>query len=119
MFACTISTLALVAIYSVAALPHQPADTHLKARDALAGPRTALAKRCGSCGGYGGCGCGCGGYGGYGGYGAYGGYGGYGGYGYPFMLLFTSDFDRCSSCANYNENTLYANNVHANAACDN
>ncbi|KAJ1920003.1 hypothetical protein GGI09_004566 [Coemansia sp. S100] len=123
MITYIISTFALAAMYTTAvtaaALPHQPADTHLEARDALAVPRAALTKRCGSCGGYGGCGCGCGGYGGYGGYGSYGGYGGYGGYGYPFVSSFTSDFDRNSNRANFNENTLYANNVNANAASDN
>ncbi|KAJ2036167.1 hypothetical protein GGI03_001094 [Coemansia sp. RSA 2337] len=55
----------------------------------------------------------------YGGYGGYGGYGAYGGYGYPFVSSFTSDFDRNSNRANFNENTLYANNVNANAASDN
>ncbi|KAJ2032748.1 hypothetical protein GGI13_003721 [Coemansia sp. RSA 455] len=113
MIAHTISTFVLAAIYAsavtAAALPHQPADTRLESRDAPIDSRAALTKRCG-CGGYGG--CGCGGYGGYGGY-------GYGGYGYPFVSSFTNGFDRCSSCANYNENTLYANNVHADAACDN
>ncbi|KAJ2750716.1 hypothetical protein GGI19_004942 [Coemansia pectinata] len=98
MFARTISTLALAAIYSVAALPYQTAGTQL-----------ALSKRCG----------GCGGYGGYGGYGVYGGIGGYGGYGFPFVSSFTSDFDRNSNRANFNENTLYTNNVNANAANDN
>ncbi|KAJ2094670.1 hypothetical protein GGI16_005465 [Coemansia sp. S142-1] len=96
MFARTISTLALAAICSVAALPNQPAGT-------LAAPT----KRCG----------GCGGYGGYGGYSGYGGYGGYGGY--PFVSSFTSDFDRNSNRANFNENTLYVNNANANAASDN
>ncbi|KAJ2410677.1 hypothetical protein GGF41_006465, partial [Coemansia sp. RSA 2531] len=55
MIAYTISTFALAAVYATAvtaaALPHQSADTHLKARDALAGPHAALTKRCGSCGG--------------------------------------------------------------------
>ncbi|KAJ2879365.1 hypothetical protein H4R27_005352, partial [Coemansia aciculifera] len=55
MLARTISTLALAAVYSVAALPYQPAGTQL-----------ALPKRCGGCGGYGGI-------------------GGYGGYGFPFV----------------------------------
>ncbi|KAJ2034772.1 hypothetical protein GGI03_000774 [Coemansia sp. RSA 2337] len=95
MLARTISTLALATIYSAAALPNQPAGTH-----------AAPTKRCGVCGGYGG-------------YGAYGGYGGYGGYGYPFVSSFTSDFDRNSNRANFNENTLYVNNVNANAASDN
>ncbi|KAJ2251947.1 hypothetical protein GGI13_003565 [Coemansia sp. RSA 455] len=107
MLARTISTFALATIYSVAALPNQPAGTH-----------AAPTKRCGRCGGYGGYGS-YGGYGGYRGYGAYGGYGGYGGYGYPFVSSFTSDFDRNSNRANFNENTLYVNNVNANAASDN
>ncbi|KAJ2861874.1 hypothetical protein GGH94_004615 [Coemansia aciculifera] len=129
MIAYTISTFALAAIYATAvtaaALPHQPADTHLEARDVLAGSRAVLTKRCGGCGGCGSWGgCGCGGYGGgfgggFGGYGGIGGIGGYGGYGFPFVSSFTNDFDRCSSCANFNENTLYANNVNANAASDN
>ncbi|KAJ2810025.1 hypothetical protein FBU31_008080 [Coemansia sp. 'formosensis'] len=113
MFARAISTLTLAAIYAsavtAAALPHQPATTHLKARDSLIDSRAVLAKRCGSCG-YGGCGCGFGGYGGY---------GGYGGFGFPFVSSFTNDFDRCSSRANFNDNTLYINNVNANAANDN
>ncbi|KAJ2747417.1 hypothetical protein GGI20_000556 [Coemansia sp. BCRC 34301] len=98
MFAYTISALALSAIYTAATatsseLPHHTAGTH-----------PALAKRCGSCGGYGG----------------FGGYGGYGGFGFfPFVSSFTSDFDRNSNRANFKENTLYANNVHANAASDN
>ncbi|KAJ2833951.1 hypothetical protein GGI24_000640 [Coemansia furcata] len=116
MFARAISTLTLAAIYvataTAAALPHQPAATHLKARDAQTGPHATLIKRCG-CGGYGGCGCG------FGGFGSNGGYGGYGGFGFPFVSSVTNDFDRCSSCANFNENTLYANNVNANAANDN
>ncbi|KAJ2878139.1 hypothetical protein H4R27_005938 [Coemansia aciculifera] len=125
MTAYTISTFALAAIYATAvtatALPYQPADTHLQARDVLAGSRAVLTKRCGSFGGCGGCGgCGCGGYGGgFGGYGGIGGIGGYGGYGFPFVSSFTSDFDRNSNRANFNENTLYANNVNANAASDN
>ncbi|KAJ2241798.1 hypothetical protein GGI13_007197 [Coemansia sp. RSA 455] len=98
MLARTIFTFALATINSVAVLPNQPAGTHL-----------ALPKRC----------SGCGGYGGYGGYGAYGAYGGYGGYGYPFVSSFTSDFDRNSNHANFNENTLYVNNVNANTASDN
>ncbi|KAJ2460756.1 hypothetical protein GGF42_000639 [Coemansia sp. RSA 2424] len=102
MFARTISTLALAAAYVAAtALPHQPSGTH-----------SALPKRCGGCGGWGG-------IGGIGGYGVYGGYGGYGGYGLPFVSSFTSDFDRNTNRANFNENTLYANNVNANAASDN
>ncbi|KAJ2054543.1 hypothetical protein GGI17_006825 [Coemansia sp. S146] len=101
MLARTISILALAVIYSVAALPCQPAVTH-----------AALPKRCGGCGGYGG-------YGGIGGYGGYGGIGGYGGYGFPFVASFTNDFDRNSNRANFNENTLYTNNVNANAASDN
>ncbi|KAJ2060339.1 hypothetical protein GGI17_003788 [Coemansia sp. S146] len=101
MIAYTISTFALAAIYATAvtaaALPHQPADSRLEARDVLAGSRAAVTKRWGGCGG-------C---------------GGYGGYGFPFVSSFTNDFGRCSSCANFNENTLYANNVNANAANDN
>ncbi|KAJ2487210.1 hypothetical protein IWW37_005332 [Coemansia sp. RSA 2050] len=97
MFARTVSALALVAACLATALPNQPA-----------GAQPALAKRCG----------GCGGYGGYGGCGGYGGYGGYGGFGFPFAASFTNDFDRNSNRACFNEDTLYANNVHANAACD-
>ncbi|KAJ2890940.1 hypothetical protein IWW38_003858 [Coemansia aciculifera] len=96
MFAHTISTLALAAAYVAAtALPYQPIGAH-----------TALPKRCG----------GCGGYGGIGGYGLY---GGYGGFGYPFISSFTNDFGRNTNAANFNENTLYANNVNANAINDN
>ncbi|KAJ2340004.1 hypothetical protein GGH92_006461 [Coemansia sp. RSA 2673] len=102
MLARTISTLALTTIYSVAALPNQPAGTH-----------AVPTKRCDGCGGYGV-------YGGYRGYGAYGGYGGYGRYGgYPFVSSFTSNFDLNSNCANFNKNTLYVNNVNANTASDN
>ncbi|KAJ1819909.1 hypothetical protein LPJ60_003504 [Coemansia sp. RSA 2675] len=53
------------------------------------------------------------------GYGMYGGYGGYGGFGLPFAASFTNDFDRNSDCAHFNENTVYSNNVNANAASDN
>ncbi|KAJ2634586.1 hypothetical protein GGF44_003501 [Coemansia sp. RSA 1694] len=99
MFARTISTLALAAAYVAAtALPHQPSGTH-----------AALPKRCG----------GCGGWGGIGGIGGYGVYGGYGGYSLPFVSSFTSDFDRNTNRAKFNENTLYANNANANAASDN
>ncbi|KAJ2834875.1 hypothetical protein GGI24_000162 [Coemansia furcata] len=107
MFARTISVLALAAIYSVAALPHQPAGTQV-----------ALPKRCGGCGGYGGYG-GFGGFGGYGGIGVLGGYGGYGGFGFPFVASATNDFDANANRANFNENTLYTNNVNANAASNN
>ncbi|KAJ1950571.1 hypothetical protein FBU59_000614 [Linderina macrospora] len=31
---------------------------------------------------------------------------------------FNNNFDRVSNCANFNENTLYANNINANQACD-
>ncbi|KAJ2821119.1 hypothetical protein FBU31_005008, partial [Coemansia sp. 'formosensis'] len=89
MFARTISVLALAAIFSAAALPHQSAGTHV-----------ALSKRYG----------GCGGYGGYGGIGVLGGYGGYGGFGFPFVASATNEFDTNSNRANFNENTLYANN---------
>ncbi|KAJ2886227.1 hypothetical protein H4R27_000798 [Coemansia aciculifera] len=125
MIAYTISTFALAAIYATAttaaALPHRPVDTHLEARDVLAGSRAVLTKRCGGCGGCGSWGgCGCGSYGGgFGGYGGIGGIGGYGGYGFPFASSFTNNFDRNSNRANFNENTLYANNVNANAASDN
>ncbi|KAJ2247974.1 hypothetical protein GGI13_004837 [Coemansia sp. RSA 455] len=101
MLACTISTLALATICSVAALPNQPVGTHL-----------ALPKCCSGCGGYSR-------YGGYGAYGGYGTYGGYGGYGYPFVSSFTSDFDRNLNHANFNENMLHVNNVNANTASDN
>ncbi|KAJ2819802.1 hypothetical protein FBU31_005406 [Coemansia sp. 'formosensis'] len=99
MFARTISVLALAAIYSVAALPHQPAGTHV-----------ALSKRCGGCGAYGG---------GYGSYGGIGSYSGYGGFGFPLVASATNEFDANSNRANFNENTLYANNVNANAASNN
>ncbi|KAJ2487297.1 hypothetical protein IWW37_005296 [Coemansia sp. RSA 2050] len=49
----------------------------------------------------------------------YGVYGGYGSFGFPFAVSFASDFDRNSNRAHFNENTFYANNVHANAANDN
>ncbi|KAJ2025292.1 hypothetical protein IWW57_003429 [Coemansia sp. S610] len=61
-----------------------------------AGAKSALPKRCGGCGWY----------------------GGYGGFGFPVAASFTNDFDRCSNHACCNENTVYANNVNANAACD-
>ncbi|KAJ2021294.1 hypothetical protein H4218_001183 [Coemansia sp. IMI 209128] len=92
MLAHTISALTFVAACSATALPNQPAGTHL-----------VLPKRCGGCGWYGG----------------YGGYGGYGDFGFPFSVLFTNDFDRNSNRANFNENTFYSNNVHADAASDN
>ncbi|KAJ2062650.1 hypothetical protein GGI17_002258 [Coemansia sp. S146] len=102
MFANTISTVSLLtfALLATAANAHPQPQAHAGG---------VFVKRCG----------GCGGYGGFGGYGGYGGIGGYGGYGFPFVSSFTNDFDRCSSCANFNENTLYANNVNANAANDN
>ncbi|KAJ2834130.1 hypothetical protein GGI24_000543 [Coemansia furcata] len=92
MFARIISVLALAAICSAAALPHQPAGTQV-----------ALPKRCGGCGGYGG----------------FGGYSGYGGFGFPFVSSATNELDANTNCANFNENTLYANNVNANAASNN
>ncbi|KAJ2740879.1 hypothetical protein GGI20_005564 [Coemansia sp. BCRC 34301] len=100
MFARTISTLALAAVYasatSASALQYQPADSH-----------AALPKRCGGCGGYGGIG-------------GYGGFGGFGGCGFfPFASSVTNDFDRCSNCANFNEHTLFTNNKCANCANDN
>ncbi|KAJ2838799.1 hypothetical protein FBU31_000836 [Coemansia sp. 'formosensis'] len=79
-----------------------------------------FSKRCG--------GCGYGGYGGYGEYGVIGGYsdlgglggfGGYGGFGFPFVSSVTNDVDANANFANFNENTLYANNVNANAANEN
>ncbi|KAJ2027768.1 hypothetical protein IWW57_002456 [Coemansia sp. S610] len=83
MLARIVSTLTLVAIYATtvtaAALPSQPADTNLEARDVQADSKVAPTKRCGY-GRYGGWG-GYGGYGDYGGYGGFGGYGGYGGWG--------------------------------------
>ncbi|KAJ1662671.1 hypothetical protein GGF38_003299 [Coemansia sp. RSA 25] len=118
MFARIVSTLALAIIYAAAAtaaaIPRQPTTAQLEARSAPADARVALPKRCSGCGyvGCGGCGgCGC--------CGRYGEYGGYGGYGFPFVSSFTNEFDRNSNRANYNENTLYANNVNANAASDN
>ncbi|KAJ2450957.1 hypothetical protein GGF42_004366 [Coemansia sp. RSA 2424] len=116
MFAGTVSTLALAIIYAAAAtaavaIPRQPTTAQLEARSAPADALVALPKRCSGCG-YGKCGgCGC--------CGRYGGYGGYGGYGFPFISSFTNEFDRNSNRANYNENTLYASNVNANAASDN
>ncbi|KAJ2060338.1 hypothetical protein GGI17_003787 [Coemansia sp. S146] len=111
MFANTISTVSLLtfALLATAANAHPQPQAHAGG---------VFVKRCGGCGGYGGFG-GYGGYGGIGGYGGYGGIGGYGGYGFPFVSSFTSDFDRNSNCANFNENTLYVNNVNANAANDN
>ncbi|KAJ1914366.1 hypothetical protein LPJ71_002318, partial [Coemansia sp. S17] len=52
-------------------------------------------------------------------YGAYGGYGAYGRFGFPNVVSVTNDVNRNSNRANYHENTLYANNVNANAASDN
>ncbi|KAJ2645219.1 hypothetical protein GGF44_000095 [Coemansia sp. RSA 1694] len=118
MFARIVSTLALALIYATAAtaaaIPRQPTTAQLEAKSAPADARMALPKRCSGCG-YGRCG-GCGGCGSCG---RYGGYGGYGGYGFPFVSSFTNEFDRNSNHANYNENTLYANNVNTNAASDN
>ncbi|KAJ1656211.1 hypothetical protein GGF38_004620 [Coemansia sp. RSA 25] len=115
MFARTVPALALAIIYATAAtaavIPCQPTTTQLEARSVPADARAALPKRCSGCG-YVGCG-GCGSCGGYGGY------GGCGGCGYPFVSSFTNEFNRNSNRANYNENTLYANNVNANAASDN
>ncbi|KAJ2506907.1 hypothetical protein IWW47_001357 [Coemansia sp. RSA 2052] len=115
MFARTVPALALAITYATAAtaavIPRQPTTTQLEARSVPADARAALPKRCSGCG-YVGCG-GCGSCGGYGGY------GGCGGCGYPFVSSFTNEFDRNSNRANYNENTLYANNVNANAASDN
>ncbi|KAJ2808278.1 hypothetical protein H4S07_003440, partial [Coemansia furcata] len=68
-----------------------------------AGTQVALLKRCGGCGGYGG----------------FGGYGGYGGFRFPFVSSLTNDVDANSNIDNFNENTLYTNNVNANAASDN
>ncbi|KAJ2004437.1 hypothetical protein H4R26_002507 [Coemansia thaxteri] len=89
MFGYSISALALTAVLAAASV------------NAHAVP----VKRCGVCGGL---------YGGYGGL-----YGGYGGFGFPFASSFTSDFDRNTNRANFNDDTLYANNVNANAANDN
>ncbi|KAJ2332586.1 hypothetical protein GGI00_002720 [Coemansia sp. RSA 2681] len=118
MFACTVSTLALAIIYATAttaaAIPRQPTTTQLEARSVPSDARASLPKRCSGCS-Y----VGCGGCGGCGGYGGYGGYGGCGGCGFPFVSSFTNEFDRNSNRANFNENTLYANNVNANAASDN
>ncbi|KAJ2683439.1 hypothetical protein IWW39_005504 [Coemansia spiralis] len=88
MLARTFSALTFIVACSTTALPNQPAGTH-----------SVLSKRCGGCGWYGGYGC-------------------YGGFGFPVAASFTNDFDRCSNRACFNENTVYANNVHANAACD-
>ncbi|KAJ2462237.1 hypothetical protein GGI02_005508 [Coemansia sp. RSA 2322] len=65
-------------------------------------------KRCGGCGSL---------YGGYGGYGGL--YGGYGGFGFPFASSLTTDFDRNTNRANFNDDTLFVNNVNANTANDN
>ncbi|KAJ2872264.1 hypothetical protein H4R27_006668 [Coemansia aciculifera] len=102
MFANTVSTVSLLtfALLATTANAHPQPQVHANG---------VFAKRWGGCGG-------CGGFGGYGGFGAY---GGYGGYGFPFVSSFTTDFDRNSNRANFNENTLYANNVNANAASDN
>ncbi|KAJ2696054.1 hypothetical protein H4218_004845 [Coemansia sp. IMI 209128] len=54
-----------------------------------AGTHSVLSKRCGGCG-----------------------------FGFPVAASFTNDFDRCSNHACCNENTVYSNNVNANAACD-
>ncbi|KAJ2824463.1 hypothetical protein GGI24_003400, partial [Coemansia furcata] len=70
-----------------------------------------FAKRCG--------GCGYSDFGGYGGYGVLGGYGGYGGFGFPFVSSVTNDVDANANFANFNDNTLYTNNVNANAANEN
>ncbi|KAJ2794180.1 hypothetical protein H4S07_006830 [Coemansia furcata] len=78
---------------------------------------SVFAKRCGGCG-YGGYRV-LGGYGGIGVLGGYGGYGGYGGFSFPFVSSVTNDVDANANFANFNENTLYANNVNANAASDN
>ncbi|KAJ1952596.1 hypothetical protein EC988_003469 [Linderina pennispora] len=51
------------------------------------------------------------------GYGGYGGYGGWG-WGFPFLSSFNNEFDRVSNRANFNENTLYTNNINANQAND-
>ncbi|KAJ1956282.1 hypothetical protein EC988_001431 [Linderina pennispora] len=56
-------------------------------------------------------------YGGYGGYGGYSGYDGWG-WGFPLVSSFNSVFDRASNRANFNENTLYSNNINANQAND-
>ncbi|KAJ1812178.1 hypothetical protein LPJ60_006607, partial [Coemansia sp. RSA 2675] len=88
MFARVISALTLVAIYATtvtaAALPSQPADINLEARDVQADSKADLTKRCGGGGCGCGWGCGCGGYGGMGGYGGVSGFGGYGISGIPY-----------------------------------
>ncbi|KAJ1949046.1 hypothetical protein FBU59_001319 [Linderina macrospora] len=50
----------------------------------------------------------------YGGYSRYGGWG----WGFPFVSLFNNEFDGVSNRANFNENTLYTNNINANQAND-
>ncbi|KAJ2475827.1 hypothetical protein EV174_005135, partial [Coemansia sp. RSA 2320] len=56
-----------------------------------------LVKRCGGCGGW----------------------GGIGGFGFPFATSATTDFNRCASCANFNDNTLFTNHKCAKCANDN
>ncbi|KAJ2021932.1 hypothetical protein GGI06_002040 [Coemansia sp. S85] len=71
MFACIVSTLALVTLCTTAvtatALPSQPTAANLKARDVQADSIVALTKRCGD------------------GFGGYGGMGGYGVAGLPYV----------------------------------
>ncbi|KAJ2014163.1 hypothetical protein GGI14_005007 [Coemansia sp. S680] len=92
MFANTASVVSLLtfALLAITADAHPQPQPQVHASG-------IIVKRCGGCGGY----------------------GAYGGYGYPFVSSFTSDFDRNSNRANFNENTLYVNNVNANAASDN
>ncbi|KAJ2060167.1 hypothetical protein GGI17_003944 [Coemansia sp. S146] len=97
MFANTISTVSLLTLALLATTANAHPQPQSQAQVHASG---VFVKRWGGCGG-------CGGY------------GVYGGYGFPFVSSFTSDFDRNSNRANFNENTLYANNVNANAASDN
>ncbi|KAJ2436901.1 hypothetical protein GGF42_008805 [Coemansia sp. RSA 2424] len=93
MLGSTVSTVSLLALATLATTTNAHPQPHLNANG-------VFAKRWGGCG-------------------SYGGIGGYGSYGFPFVSSFTNDFDRCSSCADFNENTLYTNNKCASCASDN
>ncbi|KAJ1998882.1 hypothetical protein H4R26_005287 [Coemansia thaxteri] len=121
MFGYSVPALALVVIYAAVAagaLPHQAAG-HVETRSTSSDVQATLLKRCGcgSCGFFGG----CSGFGGCGGlYRRQAGlYGRYGGFFFPFASSVTTDFDRNANRANFNDNTLYVNNVNANVANDN
>ncbi|KAJ2834877.1 hypothetical protein GGI24_000164 [Coemansia furcata] len=98
MFTKTVFILAFALLAATAnAHPQPQSQVHAS---------SAIVKRCGGCGGYGG-------------HGGYGGYGGYGGFGFPFVASATNELDANANFANFNENTLYTNNVNANAANNN